>query len=145
MRGVIGVLVATGLTAFGATAWAGDALSVTIVAGDSPKVQVATTGGPVWIPDCRGVVWERFVAGTNTFTPIPGPACGATELGQRVEKAPVTFPFLAEVTEPMVVRAVVVAGQDCREGQPFVLAECRKVTSWQSATVNVRPRADKGK
>jgi hypothetical protein len=42
----------------------------------------------------------------------------------------------------MVVRAVVVAGLDCREGQAFVLADCKKITAWPSATVNVRPRRD---
>jgi hypothetical protein len=141
-RGPVGLIGAMLWMGAMSPAWAADAVSVTVVPGELPRVQVSTTGPAVTMPDCRGLVWERFDPVSKGFTPLPSPPCGPTDHGKRLDKEPQTFIFEGEVTEEMVVRAVVVAGLECREGQAFVLADCKKITAWPSATVNVRPRRD---
>ena len=104
-----------------------------------PSVQVVPVdGGDLSIPACRGVVWQRFDAPTESYVPISLTACAAMSPASVLPEDGRRFTVDSDVADGDVVRAVVVVGTDCSSGQVFSLAQCATIVAVEGPTITVR-------
>lgn len=100
-----------------------EALAGTGAAG----VVLKASGEPVLLPDCRGVVWERFDADTRRYTPLPQAPCGPAKAAIRVDANGLPFPAPAAGAGFSVVRPTAVVGVGCKPDLPLELAGCARL------------------
>jgi hypothetical protein len=111
--------------------------------GNSAVVVLRSTGEDVFLPACRGVVWERFVqtegGGAGRYVSLPAESCGPAKPPGKVSKDGVEFtvPQLEE-SGSVVVRAVAVVGVGCAPDRPMVIGNCNAVFPLKSSTITIR-------
>ena len=98
------------------------------VAGAQPVVRVMATADPVHVPSCRGVTWEGFDEETGEYAPLVAGPCQPVQPASRIDKSGTRYELDADPGSAQAVRAVVVVGIGCREGQPFPLAKCTSLS-----------------
>ena len=92
----------------------------------------------VFIPDCRGVVWELLDASAGVYRVLPGSACGpaAPPVPLPAEGRRITPP--TPPSYPAALRVIAVVGTGCRTDRPFEVADCRQVTTLTSASITLQ-------
>ena len=109
---------------------------------NSAVVVLRASAEDVFLPTCRGVVWERFVEpeGSNPgrYVSLVEEACGVSKPPIKVTKDGMEFiaPPHPE-GKSMVVRAVAVIGVGCTSDQPMALGGCSSVTSLISSNITI--------
>ena len=110
--------------------------------GNSASVFLRATGDDVFLPACRGVVWERFVqpedGSEGRYESITEDACTSSKAPIKVSKDGVGFsaPASAEATAG-VLRAVVVVGLGCAPDRPMAVGGCSSLHSEISANITI--------
>ncbi len=115
--------------------------------GDSVSVLIRPIGEDVFLPACRGVVWERFVqpddGGEGRYETLPDAACGPSKPPIKVSKDGVRFTSPAlEGAETVVLRTVAVVGLECSEVLPMPIGGCREVSSQVSTNITITPDSE---
>lgn len=110
--------------------------------GNSAVAVLRPTGEEVFLPVCRGIVWERFVqpdgGGAGRYVSLTAEPCGASKPPVKVSKDGTEFVAPpAPGGESMVVRAVAVVGVGCAEDRPMSLGGCASVTSLVSSNITL--------
>ena len=110
--------------------------------GGTAAVLLRATGEDVFLPACRGVVWEQFIQPEDGeeggYVPITDEACGPSKLPIKVSKDGVSFdaPALDEVGSG-VLRAVVMVGLGCAPDRPLAVGECTTLHSEISSNITI--------
>lgn len=105
-------------------------------------VRVVATGDPVFLPACRGVVWEAFDASAKTFSPITTEACGPTAPVVKIDKDGTELRLGADPKGAQAVRPVLLVAQGCAPDKPFPLAGCTKTHAVEGPPIMVSPSSD---
>jgi hypothetical protein len=111
-------------------------------AGAPVGVVVAATGDPVFLPACRGVVWEAFRAEDQTFVPITTGPCGPTANVVKIDKDGTELRLDADPKGAQAVRAVLLVAHGCAPDKPFPLAGCSRSETVEGPPVMVSPRGE---
>ena len=117
---------------------AAEPVVVEVIDDPAVAVMVRATGGPVLVPACRGVVWERFDTASNRYEPMAAEPCGPLEPALSLDKEGTRFELSGDAPAAQVVRAIVVVGEGCEMGRPFPLAGCSRVSAVEGPTLTVR-------
>jgi len=109
---------------------------------NSAVVVLRATEGEVFLPSCRGIVWERFVEpeGSNPgrYVSLVEDACGVSKPPVKVTNDGIEFVAPPHPEgESMVIRAVAVVGAGCASDQPMSLGGCASVTSLISSNITI--------
>ena len=119
--------------------------SVEIAMSSGGELTVSATEEPVYIPSCRGVIWDLFNPESGVFEPAVVPACDEMKPAIRIDKDGHQFEMDASLP-PLpkvgfhVVRPVVVYGVKCAEKLPFPLSKCAEVRTQKGPQTVVRSR-----
>ena len=119
--------------------------NVKIAVGNGGEVKVTAAEGSVYVPSCRGVLWDLFNPETRLFEPALVPACEGMKPAIRIDEEGHRFPLNAALP-PLpdvgfhVVRPVVVYGLKCSENAPFPLSGCAEVKAETGPQTVVRTR-----
>ena len=110
--------------------------------GNSAVVVLRAAEEEVFLPTCRGIVWERFVQAEGSspgrYVSLVEDACGASKPPIKVPKNGIEFVAPPHPEgESMVVRAVAVVGVGCASDQPMSLGGCASVTSLISSNITI--------
>lgn len=124
----------------GGKAWAAPPVVLEVVSdARAPAVMVRPAGrDTVYVPECRGVVWEIFDAEKNRYVPTSSGSCGPAAPPLPVTADGRRFDVDGKVTEGQVVRPVLVVGTGCDPERPFDLAGCNVIESVEGPTITVR-------
>jgi hypothetical protein len=121
------------------------AADVEIAVGGPGEVRVRSTSGVVYVPACRGVLWEHFNPVSREFEPAQGPVCSGMKDAIRVDangrsfSVDVALPALPDVGFH-IVRPAVVYGLKCAEKAPFPLAQCGDIQVVRGSPMVLRSR-----
>ena len=118
---------------------------VEIVVGNGGEVNVSASDKPVYVPACRGILWDLFNPETRLFEPAVVPACDGMKPAIRVDEEGHRFQLNASLPPfPKVgfhvVRPVVVYGLKCAENLPFPLSDCAEIKAEKGPQMVVRTR-----
>lgn len=119
------------------SAIAGDLVELDLSSDSETKVVVRARVPGVFVPACRGVVWEVFDSSSKAYGPLPGPVCKDSGL-LAVPEDGLEVLAPAELSPGTMVRPVVVLGLGCKEGLPAELADCESLVSVEGRQVTVR-------
>ena len=110
--------------------------------GDSATVFIRATGEDVFLPACRGVVWEQFIlpedGGEGRYVSLTEAPCGASKPPIKVSKDGVRFkapPLMGSKTT--VLRAVTVVGLGCAADLPMAVGGCSQMHSQTSPNITI--------
>ena len=95
-------------------------------AGTPVGVRVVATGDPVYLPACRGVVWEAFDTESQTFGPISAQPCGPTANAVKIDKDGTELRLDADPKGAQAVRPVLLVALGCVPDKPYPLAGCSR-------------------
>ena len=127
------------------SAHAEDLVEITVLAktvGAEVGVRVAATGDPVFLPACRGVVWESFDSDDQSFAPITTAPCGPTANVVKIDKDGTELRLDADPKGAQAVRAVLLVAQGCAPDKPFPLAGCTQTKTVEGPPVMIAATAE---
>ena len=119
--------------------------NVEIVVRNGGEVKVTAVKEAVYVPSCRGVLWDLFNPETRKFEPATVPACEGMKPAIRIDEEGHHFQLEAALP-PLpdvgfhVVRPVVVYGLKCRGKVPFQLSECADIRTETGPQAVIRTR-----
>lgn len=110
--------------------------------GHSAAIVLRATGEDVFVPACRGIVWEQFIQpesdAEDSYIPITEPPCGPSNPPIKVSKEGVRFDAPESVVGSSgVLRAVIVVGLGCAADRPVAVGECTSLHSETSANITI--------
>ena len=92
-----------------------------------PAVQIQPTGQEsIWLPQCRGVLWERFNPKADHFELLSLKPCEMSGLPHLITAEGHTVSAPSGVTSGDRVRVTVVVGVDCSPDRPIEIAHCQR-------------------
>jgi hypothetical protein len=106
-------------------------------AGGRVGVRVAATGDPVFLPACRGVVWEAFDAEAKTFHALTTAPCGPTANAVKIDKDGTELRLDSDPKGAQAVRPVLLVAEGCAPDKPFPLAGCARTETVKGPPVMV--------
>ncbi len=111
-------------------------------AGAPVGVRVVSTGEPVFLPACRGVVWEAFDVSEKAFSPISTAACGPTANVVKIDKDGTELRLDGDPKGAQAVRPVLMVALGCAPNKPFPLAGCTQTHTVEGPPVMVSQPAE---
>ena len=110
--------------------------------GGTAAIFLRATTEDVFLPACRGVVWEQFVqpedGGEGHYVSITEEACGPSKPPIKVSKEGVRFTAPASTeADAGVLRAVVVVGLECAPDRPMAVGGCTALHSEISSNITI--------
>ena len=118
---------------------------VEIAVSNGGELKVTAAQESVYVPSCRGIIWDLFNPETGVFEPAVVPACNEMKPAIRIDKEGHLFQLTAALP-PLpdvgfhVVRPVVVYGLKCNDNAPFPLSECAEVKTQKGPQAVIRSR-----
>jgi len=93
----------------------------------------------VYIPNCRGIIWEFFDESERIYVPQEQEPCDATRPVEMLQQEGTFYSAPSAGSVQQVVRAVFVIGVGCRSDQPIALAECSELSTVIGPNISISP------
>ena len=107
------------------TAQAQSPFAIELQLSNPPAVQIQSMGQlSIWLPACRGVMWERFNSNTEQFEWLALGPCEDSTLPERIDSAGKSVAAPVGVQSGDRLRVTVVVGVECKPDRPMEIAQC---------------------
>ena len=110
-----------------ASAQAESTFAIELQLSNSPSVYIQAAGQhSIWLPQCRGVLWERFNPKADQYERLMLTPCESNALPDRVSSDGQAIKAPHGVGSGDRIRVTVVVGVECKPDRPIEIAQCQR-------------------